>query len=79
MTLSFEQSLLNALIEFTKNNTNPHADFKTYINVARSFDDLSNEAIFTDVNGLVIGIAIVYVYVLAMLGGFGCVEQRVGF
>ena len=54
-------------------------DTKTYVNIARAFNDLSDEAIGTDVTRLVGGISIVYMYVLFMLGGFDCVNQKVQF
>ena len=45
--------------------------------MARSFTDQANEAIQTDVVGLIVGFFIVYVYVMVMIGGFGCVRQKV--
>ena len=52
-------------------------DMTTSVNVARAFNDLSDEAIGTDVARLVGGISIVYMYVLFMLGGFDCINQKV--
>ena len=71
-TLDFEKHLLEALLGLPQNE-----NVRTYINIARSFTDLSNEAVYTDVVGLIIGTGIVYFYVLLMIGGFGCVEQKV--
>ena len=46
-------------------------------NVARSFSDEASKAVNSDVVGFVIGFSVVYIYVLMMLGGFGCVQQKV--
>ena len=45
--------------------------------MARSFSDQANDAIQTDVIGLIVGFFIVYIYVMVMIGGFGCVRQKV--
>ena len=78
-TLEFEKTLVEDLLRFATQHNGEDTDIKTYINIARSFNDLSNDAISTDVPRLVAGISIVYVYALVMLGGFGCVPQKVNY
>lgn len=73
--MEFEQAVIQSLLHMRNQTKNEH--FQTYINVARAFTDLSDESISTDVSRLVGGISIVYMYVLFMLGGFDCVNQKV--
>ena len=74
ITLEFEASILNMLDDIKKEAP---VDISTDFNVARSFSDQANEAVGTDVIALVIGFNVVYIYVLMMIGGFGCVQQKV--
>ena len=74
ITLEFEASILNMLDDIKKEAPE---DISTDFNVARSFSDQANEAVGTDVIALVIGFNVVYIYVLMMIGGFGCVQQKV--
>lgn len=74
ITLDFEADVVRILDKFA-DEPNVYG-IETFVNIARSFTDVSNEAIFTDKDGLIGGIFIVYIYVLFMLGSFGCVEQR---
>ena len=73
--MEFERELLQSLLQMV--NQTRTKDMKIYVNVARAFNDLSDEAIGTDVARLVGGISIVYMYVLFMLGGFDCINQKV--
>ena len=75
-TLEFEAALLAKLLKFAEISNKKNTDIKTYINVARSFDDLSNAGIESDVPRIIGGVMIVYAYVLLMLGGFDCVQQK---
>ena len=73
-TLDFETSILNMLNEASvEAPPGVLIDF----NVARSFSDEASKAVNSDVVGFVIGFSVVYIYVLMMLGGFGCVQQKV--
>ena len=73
-TLDFEISILNMLNEASiEAPPGVLIDF----NVARSFSDEASKAVNSDVVGFVIGFSVVYIYVLMMLGGFGCVQQKV--
>ena len=73
-TLDFEISILNMLNEASiEAPQGVLIDF----NVARSFSDEASKAVNSDVVGFVIGFSVVYIYVLIMLGGFGCVQQKV--
>merc|ERR1712106_172187 len=46
------------------------------VNVANSFGDIASATIFGDVNNLILGFSIVFIYVNIMLGKFNHVEQR---
>ena len=48
------------------------------MNVANSFGTIASDTILTDVNMLIVGFALLYMYVNLMLGKFNLVEQRVG-
>ena len=55
-----------------------HTDGLTsYVAVESSFSDLAKETVFGDVGLIVAGFAIVFVYVVLMLGKFDLVETRV--
>ena len=73
-TLEFEAALTEELLNLTGTEG---GDIKTYISLARSFDDLANKAIGADIPRIIGGVSIVYAYVLVMLGGFDCVQQKV--
>ena len=73
--MEFEEALIQSLLQLR--NQTKNKNFQTFFNVARGFNDLSDESISTDVSRLVGGISIVYMYVLFMLGGFDCVNQKV--
>ena len=77
-TLDFEGALANILLDFSEEtNINQDGNIKTYVSLARSFDDLANQAIGADIPRIIGGVSIVYAYVLMMLGGFDCVQQKV--
>ena len=73
-TLNFEIAILEMLNEVSK-ETPP--EVKIDFNVARSFSDEASKGVNSDVIGFVIGFGVVYLYVLMMIGGFGCVQQKV--
>lgn len=72
-TLRWETSLIETLTvglaDFGK--------FELFVNVAKSFSDLSDEAIEGDAFIFGCGTAIMFIYVQIMLGKFNLVEQRV--
>ena len=77
-TLDFEGALADILLDFSEEtNINQDGNIKTYVSLARSFDDLANQAIGADIPRIIGGVSIVYAYVLMMLGGFDCVQQKV--
>ncbi len=78
-TLEFEEALLEDLLNFVSTANANTSAIQTYVNVARSFDDLANEAIGADIPRIVGGVLIVYTYVLVMLGGFVCVQQKLNY
>jgi len=73
-TLDFEKALIETLTQ----NLGNSSTFEYYVMVARSFADLSAEAITGDAFVFGCGTAIVFVYVQMMLGRFNFVEQRPG-
>merc|ERR1711892_1406909 len=73
-TLDFEKALIETLTQHLGNSST----FEYYVMVARSFADLSAEAITGDAFVFGCGTAIVFVYVQMMLGRFNFVEQRPG-
>lgn len=75
--MEFEEALIQSLLQLR--NQTQNQNFQTYFNVARAFNDLSDESISTDVSRLVGGISIVYMYACFMLGGFDCVNQKVDY
>ena len=72
-SIAFEEALKEDLLDLAKNNK----DFDIAVFVHRGFDDVVNENILGNYNLLYSGFAIMFVYVLVMLGKFNCVEQRV--
>ena len=73
-TLRWETSLIETLTEKLGN----HSGYQLFPNVAKSFSDLSAEAIEGDAFIFGCGTAIMFVYVQLMLGKFNFVEQRPG-
>ena len=74
-TLEFENALIEMLHEMTKNLTSE--DIKMYFKTERSFNDEASQAVESDIIRFIIGLIVVYVFVLIMIGGFGWVQQRV--
>eukprot|EP00095_Tigriopus_kingsejongensis_P012251 snap_masked-scaffold472_size162276-processed-gene-0.4 protein:Tk12251 transcript:snap_masked-scaffold472_size162276-processed-gene-0.4-mRNA-1 annotation:"hypothetical protein DAPPUDRAFT_306990" len=73
VTLEFESELLKAL-RAPKVHADPN--IVVYLNVARSFNDLSEKVINTDVLLFGVGFGIVFIYVQLSLGKLNLVEQR---
>ena len=67
-----------SLIETLTGLNNASSDYQLFPNVAKSFGDLSAEAIEGDAFIFGCGTAIMFVYVQLMLGKFNFVEQRPG-
>ena len=63
------------LHEMTKNI--PSEDIKMYFKTERSFNDEASQAVESDLIRFIIGLIVVYLFVLIMIGGFGWVQQRV--
>jgi len=72
-TMDFEEELLKILL----NTTRFPEGLKSYPNAKRSFGDVAKQTIMGDIRQLGMGYAIVFVYVIFMLGKLDCVEQRV--
>jgi len=72
-TLDFEEALIHTLTQ----ELDESSLYDYYVMVARSFGDLSSEAITGDAVVFGCGTAIVFIYVQMMLGKFNFVEQRV--
>ena len=73
-TLRWETELIETLTTKLGN----HSGFELFPNVAKSFSDLSSEAIEGDAFIFGCGTAIMFIYVQLMLGKFNFVEQRPG-
>jgi len=69
----FEEELRTTLLQANEDTK----DFQISVFVHRGFDDVINENILGNYNLLYSGFALMFVYVLIMLGKFNCVEQRV--
>ena len=72
-SIAFEEALKEDLLDLAESSK----DFDISVFVHRGFDDVVNENILGNYNLLFSGFAIMFVYVLVMLGKFNCVEQRV--
>ena len=73
-SLRWETSLIETLTQGLGN----HTRYQLFPNVAKSFSDLSAEAIEGDAFIFGCGTAIMFIYVQLMLGKFNFVEQRPG-
>ena len=76
-TLEFEKALIEILLEMAKNNSATKDDIEIHFKTGRSFNDEASKAVESDIIRLVIGFIVVYIFVLVMIGGFGCVQQKV--
>ena len=74
-TLEFENALIDMLHRMTKKL--PSEDIKMYFKTERSFNDEASQAVESDIIRFIIGLIVVYLFVLIMIGGFGWVQQRV--
>jgi len=72
-TDDFERQLAKTLLEAKE--LEPKY-LKVEVNVANSFGDIASGTIWGDVNNLILGFSIVFIYVNFMLGKFNHVEQR---
>ena len=73
-TYMFEKQMSKLLLE--SRDFEP-VDTGVEVNVANSFGDIASSTIWGDVNNLILGFSIVFIYVNFMLGKFNMVEQRV--
>ena len=72
-TLDFESHLISIFLGANQNSIG----LKSYVNVARSFNDIASETILSDVSMVILGFSIVFIYVTFVLGKFDCTENRV--
>lgn len=72
-TDDFERDLAQTLL---KSEEIEPTYLKVEVNVANSFGDIASSTIYGDVNNLILGFSIVFIYVNFMLGKFNHVEQR---
>ena len=72
-TLDFESHLITIFLAANHNSVG----MKTYVNVARSFNDIASETIISDTGMVVLGFSVVCIYVTFVLGKFDCIENRV--
>ena len=74
-TLDFENHLITIFLAANHNSIG----MKTYVNVARSFNDIASETIISDTGMVVLGFSVVCIYVTFVLGKFDCIESRVSY
>ena len=72
-TLDFESHLITIFLAANHNTIG----MKTYVNVARSFNDIASETIISDTSMVVLGFSVVFMYVTFVMGKFDCIENRV--
>lgn len=71
-TLDMESHLISLFLSANENN-----ELNSFVNIARSFNDIASETIMSDTSMVVLGFSIVFTYVIFMLGKFTLVETRV--
>ena len=76
INLDWELKVIELCLDQAEQWDDDGTDLTVKVNVARSFNDVSTEAIFVDVNKMVTGYLIMFVYTTVMLGRFNIVEQR---
>jgi hypothetical protein len=76
-TLEFEKALIEILLEMSKDNSATNDDIAIHFKTGRSFNDEASKAVESDIVRFIIGFIVVYIFVLFMIGGFGCVQQKV--
>lgn len=72
--LEFAKKLSNKL-QNEKNNNNGSLEF--YYEAGRSYGDLSGSTMFQDIDKLVLGVLLMFLYILAILSKYNWVELRV--
>ena len=77
-TLEFEKSLSEMFQEIIKEEAPDDApDIRTYFKLESSYYDETGKSVESDFFRVIIGLCLVYAYVLLMIGGFGCLQQKV--
>ncbi len=65
------------MIEVLNDKSDYVEGLESYAHIARSFNDIASATIMTDVGKVVVGFAIVFTYVVFMLGDMDMVHNRV--
>ena len=76
INLEWELDVIDICLEQAEEWKNDGIDMTVKVNVARSFNDISGQAIFGDLPKVLIGYGIMFVYTAVMIGRLNKVEQR---
>ena len=76
VNLDWELQLVEMCLDKAQEWKEDGIDLTVKVNVARSFNDISSDAIFGDLPKVMIGYFIMFVYTTVMLGRLNKVEQR---
>ena len=60
-------------------NPAPVTDIRTYFKLENSYYDETGKSVESDFFRVLIGLCLVYAYVLIMIGGFECIQQKVNY
>ena len=77
INLEWELDLIDICLKKADEWKNEGIDMTVKVNVARSFNDISGQAIFGDLPKVLIGYGIMFVYTAVMIGRLNKVEQRI--
>ncbi|TRY67572.1 hypothetical protein TCAL_07820 [Tigriopus californicus] len=75
LSLDFEKEMIASLLESSK-EAEERSGVKIYVNVARSFNDITAEAIFFDAVKMAAGYFLMFFYTMFFLGRINLVEHR---
>ncbi|XP_063708133.1 patched domain-containing protein 3-like [Culicoides brevitarsis] len=77
-TMAWEKKFLNLISKMKKTLENNSTDnFKLYYAAGRSYGDISNETMFEDIDKLVFGIILMFIYMQLVLSRFSWTEIRI--
>lgn len=76
INLDWELDVIDMCLDQAQEWKDDGIDITVKVNVARSFNDISGQAIFADLTKVMIGYFVMFVYTAIMLGRLNKVEQR---
>ena len=77
-TLEFEKSLTEMFQEIITEEV-PAEDIRMDFKLESSYYDETGKSVESDFFRVLIGLCLVYAYVVIMIGGFGCIQQKVNY